>query len=342
MEQAVVQHAKVYVTSAYEDTEPFNSALSAIKLDKFQKHSVTDDPASADIILFIENSRFHEDYFYQRLKSHPLLKLYPSKVFMYNPHDQPWYILPGLYGNMPRKLYNNNFMAASPFFEETNSLMYCDFSKTPEYLFCFNGNPQSCPSLRNKVLRLKHPRAKLENVYSAIFGKHPQSVKLGYADLMTASKFVLCPKGSGTASFRLFEAMRAGRVPVILSDKWVPPVGPSWDDFSIRIAQKDVDKIPEILEREEANWEKKDRLARQTWEDYFAPDTIFNYMIDQVLELRIRMQNGKRPSVIGQRLKFFKYAFRRLVIQNIKGWPIYNLIRKNYSKVISRHFHLSR
>ena len=226
MEQAITQHAKVYITSAYEDAEPLQTAFNTTNLDKIRKHSITNDPASADIIFFIENSRFHKDYFYRQLKSHPLVKLYPSKVFMYNPHDHPWFVLPGLYANMPRKLFNNNFIAASPFFEVTNSYLYCDFSKTPEYLFSFNGNPQSCPSVRNKILRLKHPRGKLENVYSSYFGKHPQPVKLGYADLMAGSKFILCPRGSGTSSIRLFEAMRAGRVPVIISDNWVPPIGP--------------------------------------------------------------------------------------------------------------------
>ena len=342
MEQAVTQHAKVYITSAYDDIEPLDSALRAVNHDKVHKHSVTDDPASADIILFIENSRFHKDYFYQKLQSHPLVKSYPSKVFMYNPHDQPWFVLPGLYINMPKKLFNNNFIAASPFFEEINTYLYCDFSKTPEYLFSFNGNPQSCPSVRYKLLKLEHPRARLENCYTPNFGQHALPVKLGYADLMAASKFILCPRGSGTASFRLFEAMRVGRVPVIISDNWVPPTGPSWDDFAIRIAQKDIDKIPEILEREEANWEKKARLARQAWEDYFAPDTLFSYLIDQLLELKTLMQNGERPSVIGHRAKFLKYAFRRLIIQNVKGWPIYNRLKKNYYKVISRHFHLSR
>ena len=342
MEQAVTQHAKVYITSAYDDTEPLDSALIAVSLDKIHKHSITDDPSSADIIFFIENSRFHKDYFYQRLQSHPLVKLYPSKVFMYNPHDQPWFVLPGLYSNMPKKLFNNNFIAAAPYVEVTNPYLYCDFSKTPEYLFSFNGNPQSCPSVRNKVLSLKHPRGKLEDCFTPYFGKHAPPVKLEYADLMAASKFILCPRGSGTSSIRLFEAMRAGRVPVIISDNWVPPIGPSWDDFSLRIAQKDINKIPEILEREEANWEKMARLARQNWEDYFAPDTIFSYFIDQLLELKVLMQNGKKPSVIGHQAKFIKYVFRRLVIQNIKGWPIYNRLRKNYYKVFSRPIHLSR
>jgi hypothetical protein len=34
-----------------------------------------------------------------------------------------------------------------------------------------------------------------------------------------------CPAGIGPATYRLFEAMELGRVPVILSDEWVPRKG---------------------------------------------------------------------------------------------------------------------
>ena len=47
--------------------------------------------------------------------------------------------------------------------------------------------------------------------------------------------------------------MRMGRVPVILSDDWVEPIGPSWEKFSIRIRERDVDRIPAPLEKREAD-----------------------------------------------------------------------------------------
>ena len=65
-----------------------------------------------------------------------------------------------------------------------------------------------------------------------------------YLSTLLDSRFVLCPRGYGTSSYRLFETMRLGRVPVIISDEWVPPLGPSWLNCSIRISEKRVRELP--------------------------------------------------------------------------------------------------
>jgi len=44
-----------------------------------------------------------------------------------------------------------------------------------------------------------------------------------YLDIMARSVFALCPSGSGPNTLRLWEAMGAGVIPVILSDNWQPP-----------------------------------------------------------------------------------------------------------------------
>lgn len=55
-----------------------------------------------------------------------------------------------------------------------------------------------------------------------------------FVDTMLASRIALCPRGYGGSSFRLFEAMQLGTVPLLLGDldtrpfrKFLP-----WDDFS--------------------------------------------------------------------------------------------------------------
>lgn len=56
-----------------------------------------------------------------------------------------------------------------------------------------------------------------------------------YLESLNDSKFVLCPRGFGTSLWILFEVMKAGRAPVVLSDRWTRPKGPDWDAFSITI-----------------------------------------------------------------------------------------------------------
>ncbi len=84
---------------------------------------------------------------------------------------------------------------------------------------------------------------------------------------------------------RVFEAMEAGAVPVIISDDWIPPLGMQWEQFSLRIAEEDIGLIPSLLESRRSELYSMGRAARQVWEDYFAPDRIFNWLIDQAREL---------------------------------------------------------
>ena len=63
------------------------------------------------------------------------------------------------------------------------------------------------------------------------------------------SKFVLCPRGYGATSFRLYEAMQLGAVPVYISDRfWLPWTHElDWHEFCIIIRVDDVQNLPQIL-----------------------------------------------------------------------------------------------
>ncbi len=88
---------------------------------------------------------------------------------------------------------------------------------------------------------------------------------------MRNSKFVLCPRGRATVSIRLFETMELGRVPVILSDEWVPPDGPDWPGCSLRVPERRVGGLPALLRSCEPNAEEMGRQARAAWEQWFSP-----------------------------------------------------------------------
>lgn len=310
--------ARVFITSAYNDPEPLTSFREIAKLDRIKKHVLVDSPEAADIILFIENSRYHFDPSFRILKNNILVKKYPNKVFMYNPHDRPWFVLRGLYACIPQRLHNSDLIAAAPYIETTNTFISCDFETSPSYLFSFVGSLSS--NVRKRIVKLDHPRGYLDDCRGESFGSHPLASKRKYADMLSDSKFILCPKGFGPSSIRLFETMKAGRVPVIISDDWVSPGGLPWSSFAIFIPESRVEEIPQILEREEAKWEFKARLARQVWEENFAPDTLFNYCINNLLKLK--KSTGSEMNLylrFNHTMAFLRYCFGKHVVKEIRA-----------------------
>jgi hypothetical protein len=96
----------------------------------------------------------------------------------------------------------------------------------------------------------------------------------GWRDLMARSVFSLCPRGLGRASFRLYEALSVGSIPVYIWDdvEWLPYRDElPWDEFCISVR---VDEVESIAERVAA-WDK-DKVTRaqtligQYYEDYFT------------------------------------------------------------------------
>ena len=85
-----------------------------------------------------------------------------------------------------------------------------------------------------------------------------------YNKLLLNSRYTLAPSGSGPNSIRFWEALGAGSIPVLLSDTLELPAHELWDETIVRIEEKDLNKIYEILEgisEEEENKRRKNCLA---------------------------------------------------------------------------------
>ncbi len=84
---------------------------------------------------------------------------------------------------------------------------------------------------------------------------------------------------------RIFESMQLGIAPVIISDEWIFPKGPRWNEFSIVIKAKHVRNLVKIVQSYEKNYEQMGRLARKAFDEYFAKDVYFNYVVDNCLDI---------------------------------------------------------
>jgi hypothetical protein len=287
---------RIFATSAYSDPEPITSFLRLASHGK--RHRLTLNVSEADAILFVENSRYHEDAFFSRLKRHPLVRHHRERCFMYNEHDRPWGLLPGIYCSMPRRWFDRTRQSATRFVRLLNPVDTSP-SDQPDCLFSFVGNSQI--PLRREILRLQSPRAILEDTsaFNAFFAKEHTNNHTRYAEVLRRSKFVLCPRGSGTSSIRLFETLRARRVPVIISDQWVAPEGPDWSTCSLRVRERNIAAIKKLALDAEPRWSEMADAAKRVWDDWFSDEVLFDRFGDALAAIA-----GRRviPEFVAQRI----------------------------------------
>ncbi|HEY3269264.1 MAG TPA: exostosin family protein [Armatimonadota bacterium] len=276
---------KIHIVSAYPDPEPIATFRAMAAMDSVGRHQTVDAPELADIILFVENSHYHDDRTFHRLIRHPLVRRYREKCMMYNEHDNPWCVLPGVYCSMPVRYFTRTRLRAGPYVKTVNP--YIDriaaSEADPDLLYSFVG-ARNVP-VRDRVLELPSENAVIKDTTQ--FKPHEVTAAEGqaafqfYADVLTRSRFVLCPRGAGTSSFRLFETMQAARVPVILADQWAPPEGPDWESFAVRIPEADVASTPSLLAAYSTErWQEMRASARAAWETWFGPDVLFDYIAE--------------------------------------------------------------
>ena len=287
--------ARVHLLTVHPESDPrprggYVSLKENAFLDRFKIHHLVADPNEADIILFaeVDTGRLCED-----VLRHPYIKRYRDKCFMFSTDWRVVPFIPGIYTSLEKSWYLPR--RSSPGFYPScliNPLVKFEPDSDRDLLYSFMGDIQTHP-VRKVLARLDHPRGEFVDTSSesqtAMWTGSPEQKAIfwkRYVGLAKRSQFVLCPRGVAPASIRLFEAMMMGRVPVILSDEWLPPAGPDWDKFSLRIAEDDAARVPQLLEEKEAVADEMGLRARTEWEKYFSPEIVFHRIVEECLELR--------------------------------------------------------
>ena len=300
---------KLYLTSAYDVHTVLDAVRVYAESDSVGRHQVCNSPEEADIILFVEDGQF-DDYLYKQLRLHTLVKRFPEKTFMYNEVDKPWCVLPGLYCNMPHRFFQPNRQTAFPMLTIPNELVgqiYDPADRAPrKWLYSFVG--ASSHRCRKSVLALSDRTEAVQdtsdfNVWHSEVDRRLIAER-NYADIMADSYYVLCPRGIGTSSYRLFETMQAGRAPVVISNQWVEPPHVNWD-FAVRVPESDVEQIPELLQSMASEARDRGDAARAEWESAYAPDRIFNSLADSLAELKESVATDAEPTVLDEARKIF-------------------------------------
>lgn len=258
--------------------------------DGTRPHCGTPDPAEADLILYPDCHLLSRDWRLTEIaESEPALR-YPEKVAVYDERDTPWCRYPGIYVSMPSGSFNRRWQVAGSYYFMEDPADRIDgdpASIERDLLFSFVGGPTH--PCRDRILALQSSRAHVESSKGFVFYESSSDRfaerRRSFAEIMFRSSFVLCPRGQGTSSFRLYETLAAGRAPVIISDGWVPPSGPDWESFSIRWPERRVAELHGALAEREADAEAMGRRAREAYDTWFSPTVALGAQLDQFEEL---------------------------------------------------------
>lgn len=312
--------ARIFITSTAVRTQwelyalsNYERMLRAAQRSTSSRHWLAPNAAEADCILFVgSRCKFHWDV----LKSQ-LYKQYPSKCILFDFQDNTIPRIPGLYMQIPAHLQGTPIYESGFYPRVFDNFVLnagLPFSACT-YLFSFVGRVANSIPVRDRVVQLKHSRAYVEDAHSGQSDKDTR-----YADILSKSKFVLCPRGVGPSTWRLFETMRIGRVPVIIADEWIEPRGMDWSSLSVQIREKDIDAIPARLECLEHRAEAMGNAARDAWNKHFSEAGSFEWVADVCTRIQSRIYQCKhvasRP-IIAKSLKplYRKVFYRELTAE---------------------------
>jgi hypothetical protein len=258
-------------------------------------HEFVEDAAAAEMVLFVGGTPPHGE----GIVDSPLPKLYPEKCFIYWDDDGVVPLLPGIYTNAVKPGWIDLHRTASHnFIDALNPQVIPMPDVEKRYLFSFAGGSTSL--LRKKLYKIDYRREDvlIQNTSDYYHWDPSQQGRDArqrqYAETIAASRFGLCPRGASAGGLRLFEVMQMGVAPVLVSDDFRLPVGPDWDSFLLRIPERKIRQLPEILQRHAAQSAERGRLARQAYEQWFAPPAMFNGIVSTLIRLRAERKIPER------------------------------------------------
>lgn len=279
---------RIYIASIGDDP-PHRAQREVMaelaRADRIGAHVATDDPERADAILFTDLHQHPDDPFLGRLRRNAIARAFTDKSFVLDQRDRPTFAGPGIYMSASSRWRRPVRGGPYPVLPNAQS----GSPESPNLLASFIGS-RTHP-VRDQLLELQHPRLLMEDSTGAAVLPWLQdpaetaAPRMRYAEAIRLSKFVLCPRGHGRSSFRIFEAMSAGRVPVVISDDWLPPPRVDWTACAVRIAERDAGRVPAILAGEEARWEERSSAVRVAWEQEIGPSSRWHHYGETLAEL---------------------------------------------------------
>lgn len=315
---------KVYILSAYaesEDNFAFQNLKKSSLYDPYKKHTLVDKPELADLIIFVEHHPGTDPYFFKVLKN-PIYRKYKKKCYLYHDCDEHLTLIPTISPSVLSSSFNKRMHHPYHYLEQISMNPYIQYvpekNDEKKYLFSFMGASRTYPSVREEIINRFQGDENIQDTkdYNSWDLNEEDRNKYfeKYAQVLFQSKFILCPRGIGPSSYRQYESMKMGIAPVIISDEWVECEEIDWDSCSIRIKEKDVGRIEEILKSRENECYELGINARKNYEKYMSFENQFHFLSEAAAKLHAFRNDVSFSDYFNECLRFFEpFHFRNLL-----------------------------
>lgn len=144
-----------------------------------------------------------------------------------------------------------------------------------KYDYIFIGQ---CHYMGREVFRtLNLPKYVFEDNPKGIFHLEPQEKKkelVKFLEKIAEAKFVFAPRGMGSSSFRLYQALMVGSVPIATSMQDYPFVDRvDWDSFCLR---GDLPELPSLIAKSQTiDFDEYSKKGQEFWDKYCRHDRLY-------------------------------------------------------------------
>ena len=231
-----------------------------------------ENAARADIIVLLQSAQWKGPDYIKLLENDRLIRSHAERVFVIDYDDHPEGMLPGLYTSIEVPFWNHSMHKSWPILLANNPRIYnlTDkeiYAQSPARLFSFVGADSN--PVRKRLFELFSGAVSGHQVEQVTkWYNHTEEDRQRYISITLGSAFCLCPRGYTSYTNRIPEVMAMGRVPVVIADGWIPFSLEEELPYYIKVAERDVESLPEILGARRRDAAELGRNARMLWRKY--------------------------------------------------------------------------
>jgi len=286
----------VFIRSCFRQNKDDDAQFFSNVIDAARCMESVFNPESASIILLTDLDYRNP---YRSILHQKDLMPFLDKVVCHTESARPPIFVRGIY---TASLVTDQRTLPGVYFNYLNridEMFDAESSAPPKRDIAFSFMGRSCNSLRKRILKSGKlsgfRESHIEDTTNSfpIFSNDKQKIdsnqRRKYLNVLSRSVFVLCPRGTGSNSIRTFEALKAGAVPVVLSDDIEMPAAEGVDEYYLHVPEKDINSIPDILQQNLPRAATLQANGKQAWQ-YFASN---QFWVDSLKKLDAMVEEGE-------------------------------------------------